>query len=67
MRTIEKFDKSDNEWIKAPFKSLKNGDVFRIFDNNKRYVNEEDGNNVWIAISDFYQREDGMITIDTLY
>ena len=49
------------------FEKLKDGDIFRIFDDGERYVNKDDGNNVWIAVEEPYLNGDGIWTIDTIY
>jgi hypothetical protein len=66
-RKIEKFDHRLQEWREISFGELYKGDIFRIFDNGKRYVNSSDGNNVWIAKGDSYKNSEGVLTIDTVY
>lgn len=66
MRVIEVFDRDINNWIVTPFENLKVADVFRIFDNGERLI-DENKNSVWIADSLPYHNEDGILTILTLY
>jgi len=66
-RRIEKFVSDEGKWVAIPFEKLHKDDVFRIFDNGERYVNKEDGNNVWIATGEPYLNKDGVYAIDTLY
>ena len=67
MRKIEKYDLKVNKWVEIDFKDLKNGDIFRIFDNGKRYVSKKDGNNVWITKGSPHQNEDGIWSVNTVY
>jgi hypothetical protein len=67
MRMIEKYNKKTNHWDYIEFEKLKDGDIFRIFDDGERYVNKDDGNNVWIAVGEPYLNGDGIWTIDTIY
>lgn len=66
-RIIERYNKETNNWEVIKFKELTKDDIFRIFDNDIRYVNLADGNNVWVAKSEPYLNKDGVYTIDTLY
>ncbi len=67
MRTVEKFDVGELQWVEIPFETLVEGDVFRFFDDGERYVNKADGNNVWIATSLPYINDEGVWAITTLY
>lgn len=66
-RTIEKFEKETGCWESISFDKLVDGDIFRIFDGDKRYVNIGDGNNVWIAEGTPYINADGVLSIQTIY
>jgi len=66
-RIIEKFNKEINEWEEIPFFNLKEGDIFRIFVDKKRFIDRNDGNNVWIAKSDSFINKDCIWEIYTLY
>jgi hypothetical protein len=67
VRTIEIFNKYNGKWEDIDFQHLVNGDIFRIFDGGERYINKEDGNNIWIATGNPYLNEDKIWTINTLY
>jgi hypothetical protein len=67
MRKIEKYNPDNGNWESLEFQELVDGDIFRIFDNEQRYVNQADGNNVWIATSNPYLNESKIWTISTLY
>jgi hypothetical protein len=64
---IEIFNKINKVWEEKPFRLLRDGDVFRIFDNGKRYFNKKDGNNIWIASGYPYKNKEGIYTVSTLY
>jgi len=65
-RKFQRFIKQ--EWEDIEFKDLKIGNIFRIFDNGKRYSDPATDDNVWIASSDsYYDLEDNVLKIDTLY
>lgn len=65
-RKFQRFIKQ--EWEDVEFKDLKIGNIFRIFDNGKRYSDPVTGNNIWIASSNpYYDLEDNELKIDTLY
>lgn len=66
MRVIERFNSVSGQWEEILFRELEKDNVFRIFDNGERYVNAEDGNNVWFATSYPYYKDD-ILTIDTLF
>lgn len=66
-RVIEKYNRSSYLWEEIEFHNLIIGDVFRIFDNNERYINKTDGNNVWIATGEPYLNAENIWAIDTLY
>ena len=66
-RTGEKWNIELKEWESIEFKTLIKGDVFRLFDDGERYVNEKDGNNVWIATGSPFICNEGVWAIDTLY
>lgn len=68
-REIEYFRKDSCEytgWTSISFTSLKDGDIFRIFDLGERYADPDTGNNIWIAVGEPYLKN-GVWTIDTLY
>jgi len=67
MRRVERFNKETGCWDEAEFKNLIIGDIFRLFDDEERYVNNIDGNNVWIAKCEPYIDNDGIWVINTLY
>jgi len=67
MRKIERFNKETGLWESIDFQHLIEGDIFRIFDGEERYVNKADGNNVWIAKGKPYLNIGEVWTIDTLY
>lgn len=66
-RVIEKYNNKKREWEVIDFENLHKNDVFRIFDNGKRYINKADGNNVWIATNEPFLNDDSFWSIDTLY
>ena len=66
MRIIEVFNKELNNWIVTPFENLRVADIFRIFDDGERYI-DENKNSVWIVDSTPYHNGDGQLTINTLY
>lgn len=66
-RVIEKYNCNFYLWEEIEFHNLITGDVFRIFDNGERYINKEDGNNVWITTGEPYLNTENIWTIDTLY
>ena len=66
IKTIERFNRETGNWDYIEFEKLKDGDIFRIFDDGERYVNKADGNNVWIAVGEPYLNGDGIWTIDTI-
>lgn len=66
-RRIEKFNRFNGKWESISFQYLVEGDIFRIFDDNERYVNKTDGNNIWIALDDPYLDDNKVWTINTLY
>jgi len=67
MRSTEFFNKLTSKWEEVNFENLKIGDIFRIFENGKRYTNRAGGNNVWIATGDAYLNQDKIWQINTLY
>lgn len=56
MRVFEVYDNEQCKWIEIDIKSLKKGDLFRIFDDGIRYVNKEDGRTTWTVIGNHYLR-----------
>jgi hypothetical protein len=66
-RYIEVFSDIESKWRKTEFALLRNGDIFRIFDGETRYVNEDTGDNVWVAIGSPYINKDGILTVQTLF
>jgi len=66
-RTIQRFNIETSSWEDVSFENLVDKDIFRIFDLNERYVNQNDGNNVWIAIGNPYLNDDGIYSIKTVY
>ena len=66
-RIVEIFNKEKSAWEEIEFSNLEVGSIFRFFDNGERYVNKNDGNNVWVATSKPYLNDDGVLQIDTLY
>ena len=60
MRTAEKYDAENNEWVESTFLDLKNGDLFRFFDDDKRYVNSNDDSNAWMICGEPYINDDGI-------
>ena len=67
MRRTERLNKETKNWDCVEFQELKDGDVFRLFDNEERYINKADGNNVWIAKGIPYLNNDNIWTVDTIY
>ena len=66
MRKIEVFNETHSKWVEIDFESLKDRDIFRIRDNEKRHI-DEDGNNIWIAKSSPYLNKDSILTVDTVF
>ena len=66
-RVIEKYNRNSYLWEETEFHNLIVGDVFRIFDDGERYINKEDGNNVWVATCEPYLNTESIWAIDTLY
>ena len=67
MRIVEIFDEQTKLWREVEFSQLCEGDIFRIFDDDGRYINQVDGNNVCIAMGSPYINNDGILTVKTLY
>lgn len=65
-RYIEIFSEVTNKWEKTEFALLRNGDIFRIFDGETRYVNEDTGDNIWVAVGSPYVNK-GILTVKTLF
>ncbi|MDV3427886.1 MAG: hypothetical protein LIR50_12820 [Bacillota bacterium] len=63
MRKIEILNKNNN-WVEIDFCGLRKGDIFRIFDNGKRFCDKK-GNKQWTAISEPYITETGIYQINT--
>ena len=66
MRRIEVFDKRFKKWMDVPMETIGDGDIFRIFDGDRRHIDGL-GNNVWVATGDSYMNENGVIIVDTVY
>jgi len=64
MRVIERYNRIVKMWFKVDLKDLREGNIFRIYDNEKRYINRLNGSSVWIATGDPYQNDTGIWTID---
>jgi hypothetical protein len=67
MRRVEKFNKKLEVWFEIEFKDLVNGDIFRLYDDGIRYINSEDGNNVWIVKGLPFVNKEGIWSVHTLY
>jgi hypothetical protein len=66
-RRYELFNKDCKKWEIINFKDLRKDDLFRIFDNDVRY-SDENGNNVFIAKTDTYMSEEfKTLVISTYY
>jgi len=66
-RIIERFNIITGNWDVINFADLVDKDIFRIFDLGIRYINKNDGNNVWISKGEPYINNDGILTIQTIY
>jgi len=64
LRTCEKLN--NDQWVKVDFSTLKNGDIFRQYDDGKRYIDENTRDNVWVAKSNAYINNIGVWVIETL-
>lgn len=54
----------DGEWIQCRFRDLKSGDTFRLFEPTGEPVVLRKDKTDFIALSDAYQNEDGIWTIE---
>lgn len=59
LRITEVFCKKTQDWIEIPFKHLKKGDKFRMFEPTGEPVLDGDKNNIFYANSDPYISEEG--------
>ena len=68
-RVIYVFSKKYKSWQECQLKDMRDGDVFKIWDNGERYVSPVDGNNMWIVNGKPYKNgpNDGDWAVDTLY
>lgn len=66
MRTVKVFNRTEGVWQDRDFNELKRNDIFRLYDDGKRYTNQKTGDNVWIA-SGSPCVENGFPGIKTLY
>jgi hypothetical protein len=63
MRTCQ--IKKDKEWININFSELKQGDIFRLFDNDIPVINNE-GFTQFMAQSDAYENNEGIYQVDIM-
>lgn len=66
MRIVQKYDEFNSIWLDVEFDDLHCDDMFRIFDNGERFI-DEDGNSLWVAVSEPYVNQYGILTIDTKF
>ncbi len=57
---------NDNkEWVETNIEDMKDGDIFKIFDNGELYTNPKNNQSEWIAKGEWFTNENGIKTINT--
>lgn len=56
----------DGEWIEIEFCELKKDDIFRMFESTGEEVYNDNGENIFVALSDIFAGENGFLTINIL-
>lgn len=63
MRTCDRWDNSLKQFLSYRFSELKQGDEFRLFDDEEPVL-DCNGFSCWTALSDAYENDEGIWQID---